>query len=130
VLEHATVIDGIAPEPLSEVTVVVRNGKIESVGRAPANLSGSTKRLDLSGRWLLPGFIDAHVHPFNALESAHNMLASGVTTGRSMLVTYFTDVGLREQHRRGDSDIPDILGWLSYRAKHFGVSTQPRTNVF
>lgn len=109
VLEHATLIDGLSPEPHSDVTVVLRDGKIESIGRAPASVPSSAIRFDLSGRWLLPGLIDAHVHPFLGLESAHNMLASGVTTGRSMLVTYFTDVGLRALHRRGDADIPDIL---------------------
>lgn len=34
VFEHANVIDGLSVEPLRDVTVVVRDGKIERVGSA------------------------------------------------------------------------------------------------
>jgi len=37
------------------------------------------------------------------------MLKEGVTTGRSMFTLHYIDVGLRELHRRGEADIPDIL---------------------
>ena len=46
--------------------VAVRDGRIVAVGRAAdvARLVGpSTRRIDLAGRTLLPGFQDAHVHP-------------------------------------------------------------------
>jgi len=57
---------------------------------------------------MLPGLIDAHVHPVS-LKSAQNMLIAGVTTGRSMFAIHCIDVGLRELHRRGDTDVPEIL---------------------
>jgi hypothetical protein len=78
------------------------------VGAQLQNLPTSVQHFDLSNRWMLPGLIDAHVHPFT-LEGAQNMLKAGVTTGRSMLTPHYIDVGLRELHRRGDTDIPDIL---------------------
>lgn len=108
VFEHANVIDGVSPEPLRDATVVVREGKIESIGTSEKNFPPSAQHFDLSGKWMLPGFIDAHVHPFT-LKGAQNMLKAGVTTGRSMLTPHYTDVGLRELHRRGDTDIPEIL---------------------
>jgi len=108
VFEHANVIDGIALEPARDVTVVVRDGRIASISRAPQDLPPGARRLDLTGHWLLPGLIDAHVHT-ETMEGAHAMLATGVTTGRSMFAMHYADVGLRELHRRGDIDLPDLL---------------------
>jgi imidazolonepropionase-like amidohydrolase len=108
VLEHANVIDGIAPEPARDVTVVVEDGKIVSVSPTPPSLPPGAQRFDLAGRWLLPGLIDAHVHT-DSMEGAHSMLAAGVTTGRSMFTNHYADVGLRELHRRGDVDVPELL---------------------
>ncbi len=108
VFEHANVIDGLSAEPLRDVTVVVRDGKVERVGSAPPSLPDSAQHIDITGHWMLPGLIDAHVHPFT-LQGAQNMLKAGVTTGRSMFALNYMDVGLRELHRRGDADIPDIL---------------------
>jgi predicted amidohydrolase YtcJ len=49
--------------------VAVGGGRILAVGdeRAVAELAGPhTRRIDLRGRTLLPGFIDAHCHPVMA----------------------------------------------------------------
>jgi len=108
VFEHANVIDGVSAEPIRDATVVVSDGKIESISPTQKNPAPSAKSFDLKGRWMLPGLIDAHVHP-SSLKDAQNMLKAGVTTGRSMFTTYYIDVGLRELHRRGDTDIPEIL---------------------
>src|SRR6266852_4821943 len=108
VFEHANVIDGVSAEPIRDATVVVSAGKIESISPTQKNPAPSAKSFDLKGRWMLPGLIDAHVHP-SSLKDAQNMLKAGVTTGRSMFTTYYIDVGLRELHRRGDTDIPEIL---------------------
>ena len=84
VFEHANVIDGISPNPLRDMTVVVRDGKVASIGAAGTSLPPSAQRIDVTGHWMLPGLIDAHTHPFT-LQGAQNMLRAGVTTGRSML---------------------------------------------
>lgn len=108
VLQHANVIDGVSAQPQLGVTVTVRDGRIESIqaGDRPAP-SGATV-YDLKGKWLLPGLIDAHVHIVN-LQAARAALLSGVTTARSMGVNHFVDVGFRELHRNGASDIPDFV---------------------
>ncbi|MDC7125281.1 MAG: hypothetical protein PQJ46_06930, partial [Spirochaetales bacterium] len=41
--------------------VLVRNGIIEAIGKE-SNFSDSIKRVNLGGKTLLPGFIDAHSH--------------------------------------------------------------------
>jgi len=108
VFEHANLIDGLSDAPQLDVTVVVARGKITVVSVARISLPANAKRFDLSGRWLLPGLIDAHIHPYN-IAGVRVLLARGMTTGRSMFVGRYVDVDLRERHRRGESDIPDIL---------------------
>lgn len=108
VITHATVIDGVAAEPLRDASVVIRDGKIERIVAGNVAVPAGATVLDLKGRWLLPGFIDAHAH-VRDLSSARAVLASGVTTVRSLGVDHFTDIGIRELNRAGIADLPDVL---------------------
>jgi imidazolonepropionase-like amidohydrolase len=105
-LINANVVDVRAGRVLPAVTVVIRDGRIESVGKA-ASTSG-LKTLDLRGRHLVPGLMDAHTH-ITSLEAAKRALESGVTTVRSSGVSSYTDVGLRELVRHGAVAGPDVL---------------------
>jgi N-acetylglucosamine-6-phosphate deacetylase len=46
---------------LEDAWVTVEGGRITGTGRGPAP-TGPSAGVDLGGRWLLPGFIDVHVH--------------------------------------------------------------------
>lgn len=64
VIEHVTLIDGTGTAPAEMRTVVVRDRKIEWVGpdaHAPI-FETNAIRIDGRGQFLLPGFIDSHVH--------------------------------------------------------------------
>ena len=87
-------------------TVVLRNGVIESIGTA-APPSGM-RVIDLKGKYLLPGLIDAHTHIAD-LASARRALESGVTTARDAGVDAWVDVGLRELVRKGAVAGPDMV---------------------
>jgi imidazolonepropionase-like amidohydrolase len=106
ILEHANVIDPLSEQPLLDQTVVVSDGKILSISSSPSGLAGP--RIDVKGAWVLPGLIDAHIHPMG-VAGVRRMLTLGVTTGRSMFTWNYTDVGLRALHARGDADIPTIV---------------------
>jgi imidazolonepropionase-like amidohydrolase len=106
ILEHANVVNPRGEQPLSDQTIVLSGGKIRSVSSGPAALPG--ERIDLRGGWVLPGLIDAHIHP-RGIAGARSMLSRGVTTGRSMFAWNYIDVGLNALHARGDADIPTIL---------------------
>ena len=54
-------IDGISPTPRRNVQLVVRAGRIESVGRFDRRGAG-LPQLDLRGHTCLPGLIDLHTH--------------------------------------------------------------------
>ena len=108
VITHATVIDGVSPEPLRDATVLIRDGRIERVATGNVTRPPGAITVDLKGRWLLPGFIDAHAH-LRDLASARTALASGATTVRSLGVDHYLDVGLRELNRAGVATVPDVL---------------------
>ena len=103
----ASVLDPVASGVMANTTVLVREGRIVSVeagGEAPPG----ARVIDLGGRYLVPGLIDAHVH-IGDLAAARRALLSGVTTARSMGSGFFADVGLRELFRRGAFAGPEIL---------------------
>jgi len=62
-LVGATLIDGTGRPPVADAVVVVRDGKIACAGtRAECPPPEGTGTLDLTGRFVTPGLIDAHVH--------------------------------------------------------------------
>lgn len=122
VIIHANVIDGISNAPLMDATVVVMNGHIQSIGRGAAAASQG-RVVDLKGHWLLPGFVDAHVHVGN-LADARRALRSGATTVGEAGVNHFADVGMRELNHKGVVDIPDIV------AAGYHIRTHPADDYF
>ncbi|MEO6702438.1 MAG: amidohydrolase [Jatrophihabitantaceae bacterium] len=51
----------IEGEPIENATVVITDGKITAVG-AKARIGKGIEVVDATGKWVLPGFIDAHAH--------------------------------------------------------------------
>ena len=111
VFEHANVIDGVSREPLRDVSVTIANGKIIGIQKSVKRMPAGAEVIDLKGKWLLPGYIDSHVHV--VFEQAQRALRFGVTTVRTMGGGGFSDIEIRDFHRQGRSDIPEILaaGW-------------------
>ncbi len=62
-LVGATLIDGTGAPPVAGAVVVLRGGKIECAGpRSACPVPAGIEVLDVSGMWITPGVIDAHVH--------------------------------------------------------------------
>jgi imidazolonepropionase-like amidohydrolase len=62
VLRNALLIDGTGAAPRPDATVVVTDGLIREVAGTGATSPAGAREIDLGGRCLLPGLIDAHVH--------------------------------------------------------------------
>ncbi len=118
VLTNANVIDGVSEKPIRYATVIVRAGKIVSVATTSPKIPHGATVLDLKGRWLLPGLIDAHVHVNEA--QARVALESGITTVR----TGNGGLSVRDQHRAGVTTLPDVV------ASGFQVVKQPGERFF
>lgn len=69
-----TLIDGNGGAPLPDATVLVRGGKFTEVGRrADVRVPDCAQRIDGTGKYLTPGFVDTNVHngmPTSAAEYA------------------------------------------------------------
>jgi imidazolonepropionase-like amidohydrolase len=59
VLSGARMFDGVSDAAIENATVVVENNTIRAIGEPYA---GEARRIDCSGRFLMPGLIDAHFH--------------------------------------------------------------------
>ncbi|HEU4699689.1 MAG TPA: amidohydrolase family protein [Gemmatimonadales bacterium] len=99
-LVGVTVIDGSGAPPQRDMVVVVREGHIEAVRpvigfRAPPR----TEEVDLAGRTVIPGLIDAHAHVER--WALPRYLAWGVTAVRDVHGTLDSILALRERAKRG-----------------------------
>lgn len=62
-LVGGTLIDGTGAPPVPDAVVVMRGGEIECAGsRTDCPVPEGVGVVDVSGRWITPGLIDAHVH--------------------------------------------------------------------
>ena len=62
-LTGARLIDGTGRPPIEQATLVIQNGRIEAVGtQAAVSIPAGSRRIDLSGKTIIPGLINAHAH--------------------------------------------------------------------
>jgi imidazolonepropionase-like amidohydrolase len=82
-LEGATLIDGAGGAPKEDAVILIRNGHIEAVARVnEIEIPQSAERINLVGKTVIPGLIDAHAHVER--WAAPRYLAWGVTTVRDL----------------------------------------------
>ena len=80
----ATLIDGTGHDAVTDATIVVKNGRITSVGpRATTKVPSGTRVIDVHGKTIMPGLWEMHGHLMQ-IEWGPVYLASGVTTARDM----------------------------------------------
>ncbi len=107
-LVNATLVDGTGAEPRQGVTVSVRGGKITAIAdRAPAAAPG-VRQIDLDGRYLMPGLIDAHAH-IESPAAALRALNSGVTTARVLGDNHLQSIRTRDLVKLGHVPGPEML---------------------
>ncbi len=114
VLADVTVIDGSGAPPLPRQTLVLRGDRIADLGPVgEVDFDGDAEVLDLSGRYVIPGFVDLHVH-FPEDRSVHQamldrLLEYGVTTILNPGARPGAGVALRRRIREGEHRGPHMF---------------------
>ncbi len=118
-LTGALVVDGTGGRPRENVTVVVSDGRIASVGEPVP--PGAAEVINLEGKTLLPGLIDAHTHvssldgvpeelrAYGLVNAMHRLLEAGVTTVRDLGAYGDSLQRLRDAAQRGLCKAPRIV---------------------
>lgn len=131
VIHAGTLLDRPGRPPRRNATIVVRDGRIESVRDGFVPAPAGARLIDLSDRFVLPGLIDSHVHltsdragvegqlaevtdsvPLRAYEAAWNArktLDAGFTTVRNLGSDDGVTLGLRDAIDRGWAIGPRIV---------------------
>jgi imidazolonepropionase-like amidohydrolase len=135
VLTNARVIDGTGGAPLERASVRIDDGRIAEV--SPTSDTSPNGGLDLEGRTVMPGLIDAHAHLYSDIsrspgfgpppalhgelprprelgyfvlaKTARALLAAGVTSVRDVGSYDYEAIVLREAVRLGIIEGPRIL---------------------
>ncbi|HEY3280523.1 MAG TPA: amidohydrolase family protein [Gemmatimonadales bacterium] len=82
-LEGARLIDGAGGAPKDDAVILIRNGHIAAVARVnEIEIPKGAQRIDLVGKTIIPGLIDAHAHVER--WAVPRYLAWGVTTVRDL----------------------------------------------
>jgi imidazolonepropionase-like amidohydrolase len=115
-----TLVDGTGAPARRDVTVVIRDGRIASVGPAArTRVPGGAHVIDGRGKTLLPGFVFVHEHMFYPAGGIHYApmlesfpplyLAGGVTTARTAgTVSPYGDINLKAAIEAGRTIGPDL----------------------
>jgi imidazolonepropionase-like amidohydrolase len=91
----ATVVDGTNRAPLTDATIVVKDGRIAEVGpRATTSIPAGVPVADMTGKTVIPGLWDMHTH-LTQIEWMPVYLGAGVTTVRDMGNEFEFITGLR-----------------------------------
>jgi len=130
-LVNGNVVDVIGERIFPNTTVVVEDGIIKRIAPADeVDTSDIAEIIDLTGLYLLPGFVDAHVH-IGTLDGAQRALLSGATTVRSAAAPNFADVGLKALAKENPTLSPEFLAAGAFIEPSIGgnVLADPRFAV-
>lgn len=129
VLDNVTLIDGSGDAPQPEMTIVVRDRRIEALGpQGHVPFPRDALVYDVDGKCVLPGLIDAHLHSaytggpdlgnyikdlpsffaIRATVHVRNLLHAGVTTIRDGGSIAYVDIALRQSIEAGLIEGPRI----------------------
>jgi len=112
ILTNANVIDCVNPDPKTQATVVIEDGRILEIRDDRPRTNNSEDRvIDLAGSYLTPGLWDVHIHPEHPVPAGttvaqitadfgqnlqRGMIEAGVTAVRSGGARDFMDVAWRK----------------------------------
>ena len=115
VLLHATLIDGTGSAPIPDAALVISDGRIAALGpAAKIKVPAGAQVIDLTGKTIIPGIINAHSHISDdpAIKLRH-FAQYGITSTIGMGGDGADVFKIREDQRHGD-----IKGARAYTVGH------------
>jgi imidazolonepropionase-like amidohydrolase len=135
VLTGGRLFDGTGSAMRDAVSVVVRDGRVEAVVAAGDGIPADAAVLDLAGRTLLPGLIDAHAH---LTMTGHSQALAAPRKGAEpydpALPGHLAAATLRRALRMGITTVRDVGAYGDTlfgvrQAMRYGAFTGPRLLV-
>ena len=108
ILTNCNVIDCVNPDPKTQATVVIEDGRILDVrdGGPPAGASGG-QVIDLEGSYLLPGLWDVHIHPQHPVPAGTTVAQITADFGQNLMTGMF-EAGVTAVRSGGARDWMDV----------------------
>ena len=127
----AQIIDGTGAGPIQDGVLLARDGVIERVGAAgDVDIPSGAEIIELGGRWLVPGFINAHGHVDGDRIAAVSQLEQYAHYGVTTVVSLGEEPGvgqLRDEQSTPDLDRSRI--WVSGPVINPGSPEEARSTV-
>jgi imidazolonepropionase-like amidohydrolase len=126
-IENVTLIDGTGRPPVAGASVLIEEDRIHLISRGSISAPENTRRIDGTGKYLIPGLMDLHIQLQGSIEvtpeglmTISNDRSKGVRALHSYLYSGVTSVfdagnvpdyilGLRDDERSGKLVSPRIF---------------------
>ena len=138
-IENVTLIDGTGRPPVAGASVLIDGDRISRISRHEIDAPADTQHIDGTGKYLIPGLMDMHIHLQGSVKitpegllsetdarargvrALHSYLYSGVTSlyDAGNVPDYI--LGLRADERSGQLQSPRIFatgGIVTYPGSH------------
>jgi len=138
-LTHVRVMDGTGAPQTGDQTVIIANGRIQTVGSAASTpVPAGAKTLDLRGHTVIPGMVGLHDHTLYTTRNrivqisytaSRLYLGTGVTTIRTTgALEPYSEINLKGEIERGESPGPrmHVTGPHITGGKPFALGSGPQ----
>ncbi len=109
VITHVSIVDVKKESIVSGQTVLIGGERIIAIQPGGEPLPEAVTKIDGSGKFLIPGLVDSHVHYVDSLTFGRLMLANGVTLVRDMGMPTEQAISLRDALNKGDLLGPEMV---------------------
>ncbi|MBO0991781.1 adenine deaminase [Bacillus sp. SD088] len=108
VITNGVLVNVFTGELLENMDVSVIEGRVAYIGKADHTIGENTRVIDANGKYLVPGFIDGHMHVESTMLSVTEFAKAGLAKGTTSIfmdpheiANVFGTEGVRLMHEEG-----------------------------